>query len=309
LKAYDKLSILFGDSDKYSDLTATLIALLFKEDFRDYYYSNGFDITIKGEVAPVLGLSLGYSNHTDRSAITNTDFSIFSKNKTYRANPPVFEGRINALTAGFRLDFRDYIENGYFRRRTSQGRSYVLFSGDVTYSNGDFISSSLDYTTYEFRSRGNINTFRSASLNFRLYAMYNEGTVPYQDLYSLPGNIDYIAKRFTFRTLKVNEILGENVVTLNLEHQFRDELFRMLNIPGLKNWEVTLNLFLNIALSIVEDKTEAILPTTVKEFPHPFYEIGFGLGQGIIPFQLEFAWKLNYRGENNFRVSFNAFVF
>ncbi|MGB5848946.1 MAG: DUF5686 family protein, partial [Ignavibacteriaceae bacterium] len=243
LKAYDKLSILFGDSDKYSDLTATLIALLFKEDFRDYYYSNGFDITIKGEVAPVLGLSLGYSNHTDRSAITNTDFSIFSKNKTYRANPPVFEGRINALTAGFRLDFRDYIENGYFRRRTSQGRSYVLFSGDVTYSNGDFISSSLDYTTYEFRSRGNINTFRSASLNFRLYAMYNEGTVPYQDLYSLPGNIDYISKRFTFRTLKVNEILGENVVTLNLEHQFRDELFRMLNIPGLKNWEVTLNLF------------------------------------------------------------------
>jgi hypothetical protein len=309
LNAYDKLRILFGNSDKYSDLTATLIALLFKEDFRDYYYSNGFDITIEGEVAPVLGLSLGYSNHTDRSAVTNTDFSIFNKNKTYRVNPPVFEGKINALTAGFTLDFRDYIENGYFRRRTSQGRSYVLFSGDVTYSNGDFISSSLNYTTYKFRSRGFLNTFRSASLNFRLYAMYNDGTVPYQVLYSLPGNIDYISKRFTFRTLKVNEILGENVVTLNLEHQFRDELFRMLNIPGLKNWEVTLNLFLNMALSTVEAKTEAILPTAVKEFPHPFYEIGFGLGQGIIPFQLEFAWKLNYRDGNNFRVSLNAFVF
>jgi len=309
LNAYDKLSILFGESDNYNDLTATVIALLFKEDFRDYYYTNGFDIKIEGEVAPVLGLSLGYVNHTDHSATTNTDFSFFSKNKMYRANPPVFEGKINALTAGFTLDFRDYIENGYFRRRTSQGRSYVLFSGDVTYSNGDFISSSLDYTTYKFRSRGFINTFRSAYLNFRLYAMYNDGTVPYQDLYSLPGNIDYISKRFTFRTLKVNEILGENVVTLNLEHQFRDELFRMLNIPGLKNWEVTLNLFLNIAISNVEDQTEVILPTRVKEFPHPFYEIGFGLGQGIIPFQLEFAWKLNYRDGNNFRVSLNAFVF
>ncbi|MCH7773389.1 MAG: carboxypeptidase-like regulatory domain-containing protein [Bacteroidetes bacterium] len=309
LNAYDKLSILFGDSDNYSDLTATLIALLFKEDFRDYYYSNGFDITIEGEVAPVLGLSLGYTNHTDHSATTNTDFSIFNKDKTYRPNPPVFEGKINALTAGFTLDFRDYIENGYFRRRTSQGRSYVLFSGDVTYSNGDFISSSLDYTTYKFRSRGFIRTFRSAYLNFRLYAMYNDGAIPYQDLYSLPGNINYISKRFTFRTLTVNEILGENVVTLNLEHQFRDELFKMLNIPGLKNWEITLNLFLNIALSNVEEKTEAILPITVKEFPHPFYEIGFGLGQGIIPFQLEFAWKLNYRDGNNFRVSFNAFVF
>jgi hypothetical protein len=307
--AYDKLSILFGESDNYNDLTATVIALFFKEDFRDYYYSNGFDIKIEGEVAPILGLSLGYVNHTDHSAITNTDFSFFNTNKTYRPNPPVFEGKINALTAGFTLDFRDYVEDGYFRRRTSQGRSYVLFSSDVTYSNGDFISSSLDYTTYKLRSRGFIRTFRSAFLNFRLYAMYNDGCVPYQDLYSLPGNIDYISKRFTFRTLKVNEILGENVVTLNLEHQFRDELFRMLNIPGLKNWEVTLNLFLNMALSSVGDKTKTIFSTAVKEFPHPFYEIGFGLGQGIIPFQLEFAWKLNYRDGNNFRVSFNAFVF
>ena len=198
---------------------------------------------------------------------------------------------------------------GYFRRRTSQGRSYVLFSSEVTYSNGDFISSSLDYTTYKFRSRGFINTFRTASLNFRLYAMYNDGTVPYQDLYSLPGNIDYISKRFTFRTLKVNEILGENILTLNLEHRFEDELFKMLKIPGLKNWEVTLNLFLNMALSNVGDKTEAILSTTVKEFRHPFYEIGFGIGQGIIPLELELAWKLNYRDGNNFRVSLNAFVF
>ncbi|MCH7770961.1 MAG: carboxypeptidase-like regulatory domain-containing protein [Bacteroidetes bacterium] len=309
LNAYDKLSILFGESDNYNDLTATFVALLFKDDFRDYYYTNGFDVTIEGEVAPVLSLSMGYINHTDHSATTNTDFSFFNKSRSYRANPPVFEGKINALTAGFTLDFRDYIEDGYFRRRTSQGRSYVLFSGDVTYSNNDLISSSLDYITYKFRSSGFIRTFRSAYLNFRLYAMYNDGTLPFQDLYSLPGNIDYISKRFSFRTLQVNEILGENVITINFEHQFRDELFKMLNIPGLKNWEITLNFFFNAALSTVEEKTEAILPAPVKEFPHPFYEIGFGLGQGIFPFQLEFAWKLNYRNGNNFRVSFNAFVF
>jgi len=309
LNAYDKMNILFGESDNYNNLTATVVALLFKDDFRDYYYTNGFDIKIEGEAAPVLKLNFGYINHTDRSATTNIDFSFFNKSRTFRPNPDVFEGKINAITAGFTLDFRDYVEDGYFRRRTSQGGSYVLFSGDVTYSNNDLISSSLDYTTYKFRSFGFIRTFRAASLIFRLYAMYNDGTLPYQDLYSLPGNIDYISKRFSFRTLQVNEILGENVITLNLEHQFRDEIFKMLNVPGLKNWEITFNLFLNMAISTVEEKTEAILPASVKEFPHPFYEIGFGLGQGIIPFQLEFAWKLNYRDENNFRVSFNAFVF
>ncbi|UCH65031.1 MAG: carboxypeptidase-like regulatory domain-containing protein [Ignavibacterium sp.] len=309
VRAFDKLKILFGESDSYGELTATILALFFKEDFRDYYYTKGFDITIEGEIAPVLGMSLGFTNHTDNSATTNTDFSVFNKSRTFRPNPPVFEGKINALTAGFSLDFRDYIEDGYFRRRTSQGGSFFLFSGDVTFSNADLLDSKLDYTTYKLHSDGFIRTFRSASLNFRFFGMLNEGPLPYQDLYSLPGNIDYLSKHGTFRTLQINEVLGEKVITLNLEHQFRDELFRMLNIPGLKNWEVTLNLFLNIALSQVEEELEAKYPVPIKQFPHPFYEIGFGLGQGIIPMQLEFAWKLNYRDGNNFRVSLNAFVF
>ena len=309
LRAFDKLKILFGESDSYGELTATILALFFKTDFRDYYYSNGFNITIEGEVTPVLGLNIGYTNHTDHSATTNTNFSIFKKDKTYRPNPPVFEGKINAITAGFSLDFRDYIEDGYFRRRTSQGSSFVLFSGDVTFSDADLLSSKLDYTTYKLNSSGFIRTFRSASLSFRLFGMFNEGPLPYQDLYSLPGNIEYLSKHGTFRTLDVNEVLGEKVITLNVEHQFRDELFRMLNIPGLKNWEITLNLFFNIALSEIEEELEAIYPVPIKQFPHPFYEIGFGLGQGIIPMQLEFAWKLNYRDGNNFRVSLNAFVF
>lgn len=139
--------------------------------------------------------------------------------------------------------------------------------------------------------------------------MYNKGTLPFQDLYGLPGNIDYFSNDYTFRTLTINEILGERAVTINFEHQFRDELFKMLNIPGLKDWEITLNIFMNMAIAENGDKTKTNLPIAVKEFPHPFYEVGFGLGQGILPIQLEFAWKLNYRNENNFRFSFNMLVF
>ena len=155
-------------------------------------------------------MSLGYTNHTDNSATTNTDFSIFSKNKTYRPNPPVFEGKINAITAGFNLDFRDYIEDGYFRRRTSQGGSFVLFSGDVIFSNADLLSSNLDYTTYQLRSRGFIRTFRSASLNFRLFGMLNEGALPYQDLYSLPGNIDYLSTPVFLESVMTDDVFDYN---------------------------------------------------------------------------------------------------
>jgi len=307
--AYNKLKILFGTSDAYNDLTATLLALLNKEEFRNYYYSSGFDFTITGEVFPVLELSVGFINHTDKSAQNNSNFSFFRKDKSYKENPPIYETKIIGLTAGFELDFRDYIEDGYFRRRASFGRSYILFSGDVTYSNRDLLSSNLDFTIYELRIRSFLRTFRSAFLNMRVHTMYNDGTLPYQDMYALSGNINLVSKNYTFRTLRVNEVFGDRIVTINLEHNFRDELFKMFNIPGLKDWEVTLNAFLNIAVSEIGQKSAELLPTDLETFPHPFYEIGFGIGQGILPIQLEFAWKLNYRGNNNFVVSINTFAF
>ncbi len=309
LNAYDRINVLFGESENYNEITATLLALIAKEEFRDYYYSNGWDVKFGGEVFPILNLELGFMNRTDNSAINNSDFSFFYKNREYRQNPPIYETKVNALTAGFELDFRDYIEDGYFRRRTSLGRSYILFSGDVTYSNKDFLSSNLDFTTYRLSSRAFVRTFRSATLNIRAFGMYNDGTLPYQYLYALPGNINLLSSDYSFRTLNVNEIFGDKIFTLNFEHNFRDELFKMLRIPVLKDIELTLSTFMNMAVTEVGERSAQILPQSVKTFPHPFYEIGFGIGQVLLPLKIEFAWKLNYRGENNFRVGINSFIF
>ena len=309
VNAYNKLKTLFGASVGYWDLTASLLALLNKEEFNDYYYSKGFDFEIEGEVLPVLTVRTGFKNSTDNSAVNKSNFSFFRKDKSYRVNPPIYETRINAITAGFDLDFRDYIENGYFRRRTSLGHSYILLSGDVTHSSTGLLKSDLDFTTYEMRIRSFIKTFRSASMRVRVYGMYNTGKLPYQFMYALPGNINLLSKQNSFRTLRINEVVGEKVLTLNIEHDFRTELFRFLGIPLLKDWEITVNTFFNAAVSDIGNESSSLLPVEVKTFPHPFYEIGFAIGQGIIPFQLEFAWKLNYRGRNNFVISLNTFAF
>ena len=139
----------------------------------------------------------------------------------------------------------------------------------------------------------------------RFYGRLTDGATPYQDLYALPGNIDVVFNSQTFRTLRVNEIVGDKIVTLNFTHDFRDEIFRAMNIPGLKNWEIMFSLIFNAALADITAATTAILTNPVKSFKHPFYEIGFGLGQGLLPFKLEFMWKLNYKDGNNFRVGLN----
>ena len=305
LNVFNKLNILFGESDKYGELFSTLVALISKDEFRDYYYSKGFGIGVEGEILPVLNLHANYENKTDNSAFVRTNFSFFNKGKTYRVNNPIYESRINTLNLGFDIDFRDYIEDGYYRRRTSLGRSYALFSGDITYSNKGLFNSDLNFTIYEFSAFSFLRTFKSASLNLNVYARVTDGVTPYQDLYSLPGNIDVIFNSQTFRTLNVNEIIGDRILTLNVTHNFRDEFFRMLNIPGIKNWEIMLSLIFNSAIADVTTKTESILTNSAKSLKHPFYELGFGIGQGILPFKIEFMWKLNYRNGNNFRVGLN----
>ena len=306
---YNSIKQLFGTSDDYTDLTASLLALFNKQEFRSYYYSTGFDFDFESEVFPVLDLSVGFLTHKDKNAYTNTEFSFFRKDKNYPTNPPIYETSINALTAGFKFDFRDYIEDGYFRRRTSMGDSYTIFSGDIAYSDRDLLNSGLDYTTYRLYIDNFTRSFRSSYFNLELFGMYNVGTLPYQNMYALPGNLQWLSKPFSFRTLRVNEIFGERVATLFFEYNFRDEIFKLFKVPGLKNWEITLNLFFNAAVSEIGSESAAILPTEVETFNKPFYEIGFGIGQGIIPLKLEFGWKLNYRGENNFVIAINSFVF
>ena len=45
-EAFNKLSVLFENSDDYNELTSTLLALLSKYEFRDYYYSKGFKLNL-----------------------------------------------------------------------------------------------------------------------------------------------------------------------------------------------------------------------------------------------------------------------
>jgi len=272
-RAFNKLKILFEESDNYGELLSTAVTLIAKEEFRDYYYTKGFEIGIEGEFIPVLTMRARFKNQTDKSAFVNTDFSFFNRDKEYNFNPSIYQTRINSLNIGFDIDFRDYIEDGFFRRRTSLGRSYVLFSGDVTYSNPDFLGSELNFTTYEASASAFIRTFKSAFMNINLYGRLTDGVTPYQDLYSLPGNIDVVFNSNTFRTLSINEIIGDKIFTLHLTHDFRDEIFRALNIPGLKNWEIMWSLIFNAALADITPETSAVLTNPVKSFKHPFYEL------------------------------------
>ena len=109
--------------------------------------------------------------------------------------------------------------------------------------------------------------------------------------------------------VEIKEIIRKVIKNPHYQTKVIKNIFRALRIPGLMDWEIQLNTFFNAAYCDMGKGTAASLPAQVKTFPHPFYEIGFGISQVLIPLQVEFAWKLNYRGENNFRVGINSFLY
>jgi hypothetical protein len=309
LSLYKTTRILFGESVGYNELTSTLLALLSKYEFRDYYYSTGARIDISEEVLPVLRLNIGYNYNKDISANKHTEFSFFARDKIYKENQQINDAEINSFTAGFTIDFRDYIEDGLYRRRTSQGKSYVLLSGGVSVSDDKILNTTSNFTMFTSNINGQIRSYRSTFLNYTLYGLYSRGNVPYQSLYSLPGNINLTAINNSFRTLNVNEVVGDRVATANLEYNFRDEIFRMLRIPFLKDSEIQFKIFLNSAIAYISGNSVELPGIEIKEFRHPFYETGFSLGHVLFPMEFNFSWKLNYRDGNNFRFGIGTFIY
>lgn len=307
--AFNKTKILFGEADNYNELTSTLLALFSKYSFRNYFYSNGFSINFLGEVAPILQLGLGFENRTDKSAVNRSDFSFFAKEKSFHVNSTIDNLKMNIITASFKIDPRNYIEDGLFRRRVSMGKSYFTLEGSLSYSNSGFLKSEANFRKYDLTFNSVINSFESTRLDLKLYGFYTDGTLPFQLLYSAPGNFDLAFKNFSFRTLKLNEVLSDRALSLNVEYNFRDDLFKLLKIPGLKDWGIQLTTFFNVLYSNPSNEAQANPLYNSKGYLHPFYEAGFSVGHLLIPLQFEFAWKLNYRGENNFRVGINTLIF
>ena len=315
--AYDKLASLFEESIRYNKLTSTFTNLFGKYDFRNYYYTKGFGVNLSSEILPILSLGVGFMNRTDNNGLINTDFSFLNKNKTYNENQQIYETKINALTAKFRLDFRNYIEDGFFRRRLSQREFNVIFSGDVTWSNNSLVNSDVDFRLYKLSLNGFVPNYKSSDMNFILTGIYSDGKVPFQMMHALPGNIESVSQSFTMRTLRTGEVFGDRGIVLSVQQNFNDELFRLAGLTFLSDLQLMLTAHFNAALLEISPDSKTILPlnlvnpelNTLTEYKHPFYELGFGIGHPLFPFRFEFTWKLNYLGRNNFVFGVNSALF
>ncbi len=314
---YNKLETLFSSSDRYNSITTTIFSLLSRRDFRSYYYSKGFDFRAAAKVSRFINIYAGYANHVDHSAKTNTTFSLlgnsrrnFSSNNNFTfvdsVNPPIYDTRLNTVSFGINFDFRnDAIENNLIRK-VSNGHSFVTFGVGVLISSPKYLGSYIGFTSYNANILSEINTFGTSSVGIAINTIYSKGPVPIQMQYALPGNISATSRDFSFRTLGVGKMFGDQVFTLALEYNFRKEIYRVIPISILQNF--SLSSFFNAAWKNMSAKSTAIMPVPFTVLTQPLLEAGFSIGYSSLPVNLELAWRLTHIDRSGFQVGINTSI-
>ena len=202
-----------------SGLENSLAALLFREDFMDYFRRKGWRFHASQRISEtyVLGLEL----RTDRyeTMKKRTDWSIFGGDKEFRLNPPVVQGRMESIVATAQIDLMGY-------------RKGWTFQGEYEKA-GDPFGGDYDFHRIWLQGKRYQPTIGNQRAVIHLMAGLHRGTLPEQKRFDV-GGIESL-RGYPFKAFTGNRMLLGNVYYL-----FGGDLLGRTGIPVVKSLQLIL---------------------------------------------------------------------
>jgi hypothetical protein len=216
------------DGGYYAPITMALMALIDKDDYRDYYLAQGWRSFIDVAPSGIFKSTVSFVDEHELTQFKNSNFTFFGSGNFFRPNPPIADGFMRA----FRLDARYGDEE---EPLDLISRNAVAIS--VEHSSPSFANSSYDFTRYDALLDYHVDTFAqdllfSPMLRLRAVAGTSTGDLPPQLLFEPDTRASGLAPFGVLRGADVKEFAGDRYVAVSLEHNFRSLPFLALNIPS-----------------------------------------------------------------------------
>lgn len=270
------------------DISNAYSALVYKEDYHNYFQAEGWKIAFVHQPKQNLFISIGYRSQTERTMTNATNFSWFSRNKPFRLNPSIRDGNTRSLV----------LSSEYGTRLPLVGLlSPIWVKGEIEHSSSP-LGSDFEFTRVWAVSAFKKNTFfgdRLLAPHLLIYAevgaLLGADKVP-QRFFSTESPIAYFAEQGAFLGLNRKELIGEYILALNAEHNFQSVPFEAIGF----NWaaEHTLQLF-------VKGGAARVWQNAV---PQQYYETGFGLGGVLGLFRSALVWGFRENQPADLRLIF-----
>jgi hypothetical protein len=277
----------------------TTLSLLNKNDYGDYYYADGFELS--GEIGfgqliyiqrddfqhPTI-FKLFFRNELQTNAQTNATFALFGGNRTFRENPAIFNGVMRSFGFDVQVNYSP------IRRIANFG-----FQLKGEFSKPSAIPSDFDFTQYFGSLLWRTRTLPLWRIDLRLSGGYSTGNVPPQRFFSLESAVGgtAAASAGVFRGMQVKEFYGDKFFSLSLEHNFGEIIPGVFRIPNIASFGIEFIFLGGIGWSEFSrrtlDFTRTSLPTTTLTSEKWYYEVGFGLNQILIILRTDFTLRLS----------------
>lgn len=308
LHRYYQLDAIDNEVVPFDPFQTTLATLFWKYDPRDYFYRDGWRLTVDYDPFLLFPATLDLSVDRFRNAATNTQQSIFRRDWSYRDNPPINEGSIVSLNAGFTYDGRDFIDNAGVISRL--GRRNHIPSLYVGLHSADLDEGQWEFATWAASLHGHFDLGVPGEFSYRFRSDIADAALPTQMLFNLHGSVPYLGGYKGFRTLAFREFGGDQRVTAHFSYNIRDWLFRTIGMPLLGRAGIGLELFASGGWSTLTPETRVLQTVPVREAKRPFWEAGFGLDNILSVFRIDVAWRLNhFHDGRNFFIGLHSALF
>lgn len=266
----------------YGTLVNSLTSLLYKNDYSDYYGVEGWRSFLTVSPSRTLSGSIAFVDEMHVSLPVATDYSVFSRSRTYRSNPSIPEGKMRSMLFTIRYGEPPLPLNVITRD---------ALEVSLEHSTPGFAGSSFDFTRFEAIATLKMPTFaRSALFNpgftFRIAGGLSSGTLPLQRAFTLESASSGIGPFGVMRGMDVKEFGGTGYVACNVEHNFRSLPFLALGIPFLYERSIELILHGGIA------RTWNRLPLPLMETGGWYAEAGFGVNRLFDILRADFTWRV-----------------
>lgn len=224
------------DGEYYDATLITFSALLDKNDYRDYFYTKGWNLFVTAQPLRRLSLRLQYQNEEQATADQRTDYSFFSRDDIYRPNPAIQNGMMRSLQFSARYGDSP-IPLGII--------SQDFIELKLEHSNKSLLASDFDFSQLTVHGEVHIpmylkRLFLPPTLSIGLIAGASTGTIPTQRWFTLDSRYTGFAPFGVLRGGDIKEFSGNQFVLLSIEHNFRSTPFLALNIPFLYKSSVEL---------------------------------------------------------------------
>lgn len=291
----------------------TLLSLLFKNDYADYYYADGYEVSAEagfGQLRFVrqdvfvrpTSFRLFFRSEEHNPAGVNARFAVFGGGREFRQNPAAIPGILRSFGGAVNWNFSP------LRRIGGNGVRLEAEVSEPTVFPTDFSFRQAQLTAF-LRTR----TLPLWRLDAKFSAGWSEGSVPPQRFFSMESAASSTAAEGAIRGLGVKEFYGDRYAALTFEHNFGEVVPGLFRIPNLASFGLEFILTGAVGYTAFSqrtlDYTATLLPATAGTRETVYYEAGLGVNRALLLFRFDITARISQRTSPQFYFTVSAATF